>query len=208
MKILATSDIHNNSAQMKWILEASAQADLLLLAGDLLAEGQGREEVAWWLRKIICPLAIASGNHDVMYGGPHWLHALRSPNRLIDQADTIVGIPVAALPWENENGDWHQNSLALCHSAASCQRPWIMLAHSVTPSGPTREAALFEDSITARLCWTGHTHIAACSGGWLNCGQTDFKVPNHAWIDWKTGICAVNVYHQGEMIPLKYSLPR
>ena len=193
---------------MKWIMEASHRADLLLLAGDLLDHGQGREEVSWWLRAMACPFALATGNHDVMFGGPYWLHGLRSPTRLIDEAGPIAGIPVAALPWECENGDWHENATQMCKTAASGRRPWIMLAHSVTPTGPTREAALFEDSVSARLCYTGHSHRAGCFAGWVNCGQTGFDIPNHMWIDWETGLCTLCVRHEGNMKQLTHSLTK
>lgn len=191
MRILATSDLHGHAGQMAWISSACRQADLLLLGGDLLHEGMGRELVTGWLHRIPCPLVVASGNHDLMLAGSYWLHDLRAPTRIIDGRGQVSGVPICALPWECEDGDWNTRAASRCAATAKMGRPWILVTHALPVS--QYEAADFDSEITARLALTGHTHQAAWHGPWINCGYSRSSVPNHAWIDWTSGQCSLHL---------------
>lgn len=191
MRILATSDLHGHIGQMAWISAACAHADLLLLAGDLLHEGIGQDRVERWLGQLPCPLVVASGNHDIMLAGPYWLHALRAPTRIIDDRGEVGGVPICALPWEFENGDWLEQATAEAIAAIQRGRPWILVTHSIPLSLANVEG--FESEVTARLALTGHTHQIAYRGPWINCGHSNSSIPNHAKIDWTTGKCFFNL---------------
>lgn len=191
MRILATSDLHGHAEQMAWISSVSRQADLLLLGGDLLHEGIGREFVAAWLLRLPCPFVIASGNHDVMRGGPYWLHDLRASTRIIDEHGEIGGMPICALPWEYEDGVWNTRAASACAATAATGRPWILVTHSLPVSQD--DVADFESEITARLALTGHTHRAVSRGPWINCGYSRSSVPNYAWIDWTSRQCSLHL---------------
>lgn len=191
MRILATSDLHGQTEQMVRISSACQQADLLLLGGDLLHEGMGRESVADWLLRLPCPFVIASGNHDVMRGGPYWLHNLRAPTRIVDEHGEVDGVPIRALPWEYEDGAWNTRAASECAATLAMGRPWILVTHSLPVSQD--EAADFESEITAHLALTGHTHRAESRGPWINCGYSRSNVPNHAWIDWTSKQCSLHL---------------
>jgi len=127
--ILAVSDLHRNKKQMDWVSEQSF--DLLLLGGDLLDHGEGRIDVSDWIRAIDRPVAIASGNHDVMKEGPDWLYDLRGPGRVIDEIGCLQGFPICALPWQYDDGDWIDKSAHRCRQAARMRKPWVLLAHHI-----------------------------------------------------------------------------
>lgn len=129
--ILAVTDLHKNTDQMRWVIEQ--KFDLLLIAGDLLDFGEGRTAVSEWIMSIGRSLAIASGNHDCMGSGPDWLYELRGPERVIDEVGTLKGLPICALPWHYDQGDWIDNSAKICRQVSKSAKPWVLLAHHIPP---------------------------------------------------------------------------
>ena len=184
---------------MRWISEQSF--DLLLLGGDLLDHGEGRIEVSDWIRSIDRPLAIASGNHDVMKGGSDWLHDLRESGRVIDEVGVLNGIPICALPWHYDDGDWIDKSRQRCRQAATMGRPWALIAHHIPPDayqGAEDRARVldFESFLTPLIAVTGHLHDRPwVSGGWVNPGQSDFRIPNHVWFDFRRRKGILKAFH-------------
>jgi len=197
--ILAVSDLHRNRKQMDWVSEQSF--DLLLLGGDLLDLGEGRNEVSDWIRSIDRPLAIASGNHDVMKEGPDWLYDLRGSGRIIDEVGYLHGYPICALPWQYDGGDWVDNSAHRCHQAARMRKPWVLLAHHIPPDAyqgeeDRKRALYFESQLAPVVAVTGHLHdLPSVSGGWINPGQNIFREPNHVWFDMKRRKGILNAFH-------------
>lgn len=200
MQILAVSDIHRNMRQMRWI---SAQSfDLLLIGGDLLDHGDGQHDVSNWIRSINRPVAISSGNHDGMLEGCDWMYDLRGPGRLIDEVGWLNGLPICALPWRYNDGDWIENSAQRCRRAAKMADIWVLLAHHIPPDdyqgNKDRVRVLdFETQLTPLIAVTGHLHHRpSISGGKVNPGQNDCQEPNHVWFDLRRRKGILNVIHQ------------
>lgn len=203
--ILAVTDLHKNTDQMRWVIEQ--KFDLLLIAGDLLDFGEGRTEVSEWIMSIGRPLAIASGNHDCMGSGLDWLYDLRGPERVIDEVGTLNGLPICALPWRYDQGDWIDNSAETCKRVSKSTKPWVLLAHHIPPDEYQGEedrwrALNFESHLSPAITVTGHVHeIPSLSGGWVNPGRNPFQKPNHAWFDMGRRTGFLNVFHsQGKSV--------
>ncbi len=64
MKILAFSDLHRNVEAADKIVAASADADILVGAGDFATRGHGAAEIIQILRAANTPTVLVSGNHD------------------------------------------------------------------------------------------------------------------------------------------------
>ncbi len=64
MKILAFSDLHRDRAAAEAIVSASADADLVIGAGDFATMGLGYDDTLEPLRKLRAPLVVVAGNHD------------------------------------------------------------------------------------------------------------------------------------------------
>jgi predicted phosphodiesterase len=91
MRILHTSDFHGSLPWFRWLRATARHYDLVCITGDLLAmcdddgeQAQTHTElISATLRNFPTPLAISSGNHDVISGdvtiSPQWLHRLRGP---------------------------------------------------------------------------------------------------------------------------------
>lgn len=73
MRILHTSDLHANLAWLEWIERTAPDFDLVCLAGDLLDAGQPdtipdqMRKIAAVIGRISTPVAICSGNHDMVH---------------------------------------------------------------------------------------------------------------------------------------------
>jgi Icc-related predicted phosphoesterase len=64
MRILAFSDLHRDSGLARAILEASAQADVVVGAGDFATKGLGLAETMHVLAALTVPAVFVAGNHD------------------------------------------------------------------------------------------------------------------------------------------------
>ena len=95
MKILHVSDLHARPAWFEWLTNESSKYDLVCLTGDILNLGDLDPEpdvqiatVLPYLQAIQSPLAVCSGNHDLLdnqgYHSAHWMTSLRRKNVWID----------------------------------------------------------------------------------------------------------------------------
>jgi Icc-related predicted phosphoesterase len=64
MNVLAFSDLHCDLRQAARLVEASADADLVLAVGDLASVHSGLDETVAALRGIECPVAMVPGNNE------------------------------------------------------------------------------------------------------------------------------------------------
>ena len=64
MRLLAFSDLHRDTAAALAIVSASANADLVIGAGDFATMGQGLDDTISILRAITAPVVLVAGNHD------------------------------------------------------------------------------------------------------------------------------------------------
>lgn len=106
MTILHVSDLHYNKTWYAWLAEFAPPHDLLVISGDLLDlnhPASHTRQVEWvsdWVRDFGRPLAICSGNHDLLWDAAHnvwwparWLLDLAGPQTWVDgQTGEIEGI--------------------------------------------------------------------------------------------------------------------
>jgi Icc-related predicted phosphoesterase len=64
MKILAFSDLHRDIEAAQRIVAASAEADVIVGAGDFATRGEGASETLEILRTVQVPMVLVYGNHD------------------------------------------------------------------------------------------------------------------------------------------------
>ena len=73
MKILHVSDLHSHPAWFAWLARVAAGYDLVCITGDLLDGGQPdaifdqMREISAAISRISTPIAICSGNHDMVH---------------------------------------------------------------------------------------------------------------------------------------------
>ena len=112
-KILHCADLHGNLDWYYWLREVAPGFDLVCLAGDLLDQRAGDSlrrqiaQVSTLLGSFPAPLALCSGNHDVVpddgaMPGTAWLHKLRGPRCWVDGARwTWLGHEFRCLGWNS-----------------------------------------------------------------------------------------------------------
>jgi Icc-related predicted phosphoesterase len=161
MRILLASDLHYALPQLDWIVEAAADHDVVVLAGDLvdIVSPVNVDAQIVALRASLVDLAsrtrlvVCSGNHDLNARSPagektaDWLAPLRAAGVAID-GDTIevAGVRFTVLGW------WDgpvarseaEAQLAEAADARGAGTPWVWVYHS-PPLGP--------------LAWTGSRHF-------------------------------------------------
>ena len=64
MKILAFSDLHRDVVNAQTLVDASVNADVLVVAGDFATRNVGEAAVIDILKLTTCPVILVSGNHD------------------------------------------------------------------------------------------------------------------------------------------------
>jgi len=66
MKILATADIHEDKQLVKRLVKKSADADVIVIAGDLTWAEQDLKGIIGPLKKYGKPIIIIPGNHETL----------------------------------------------------------------------------------------------------------------------------------------------
>jgi Icc-related predicted phosphoesterase len=64
MKILAVSDLHCDAKATRMVVAESANADVVVAAGDYGIRGERSVETLAGMTDIDCPIVLVSGNHD------------------------------------------------------------------------------------------------------------------------------------------------
>lgn len=166
MRLLHCADLHGNDRWFDWLIKESPRFDLVCIAGDLLDVspcrpiGDQLEMVPAYLRKVMVPLAICSGNHDCLAGGgarlehAAWLQELRGPGVWVDGDQfELGGFGFRCIPWMSQE------------LVAGVEEIWVV--HSPpdqTRTGIVRGGADFGDFALGELCRSGLGPRLALSG--------------------------------------------
>jgi Icc-related predicted phosphoesterase len=156
MRVLLVSDLHYDLRKLDWVLEAAADADVLVVAGDLLDISSAvplDAQIAVVLEYLArcaerATTVVCSGNHDLDHRNEHgekataWLHEARAAGVAVDGDSVTVGNwTVTACAW------WEgPASLGAVEASLGAARPgerWMWVWHG-PPEGP--------------LSWTGSRH--------------------------------------------------
>jgi uncharacterized protein len=198
MKLLAFSDLHRDTAAAEAIVAASANADVVIGAGDFATMGQGLDDTISILRRITVPVVLVAGNHDSLddlraaCAGWNNVHALHG------QSVTIAGINIFGLGFEIstvDRGAWnsHMSESDAATHLAHCPANCILVTHA-PPFGVAdlqrngeREGSLAIratiEHATPSLNLCGHIHHAWGTSGVIGHTPVHNLGPKPNWFD-------------------------
>lgn len=209
MKILAVADLHYVLRQVDWLQEHLDQADLIVIAGDLLdivstvdLEVQALVMQKYLERFSAKKLVLASsGNHDVINktgSGERfalWLKEMSRPNLCAD-LDTLEeeGLVVTVCPWWDGENFKERTRMLLEFDAGKVTKDWFWLYHNPPDQTP--------------VSWTGKKFAGDPNlAGWIRQYQPDLvfsghvhNAPFHQGGSWHTRIGKTWVFNPGRQI--------
>ena len=193
MRILSVSDLHYRLPHYDWLVKAAADADVVVLAGDLadVVSPVPHDVQAVVLTSYLSRLAeqalvlVSSGNHDLDGPGDNgeqvagWLRRVDDDRVRVDGTTTDVdGIRFTVCPWWD--GELTRAEVDAQLAAAAVDRPerWVWIYHS-PPAGtvlcrdgrrefPDHELAAWIEKYQPDVVICGHIHQApwAKGGSW------------------------------------------
>ena len=177
MKLLSFSDLHRDLEQGARLVEMSADADVVIGAGDFASVHEGLEETIAALAAIRTPTVLVPGNNETV-------DALRD----VEFFGLGGGIPVTPWDWSFDLDDAEANGML-----APCPEGAVLVLHS-PPQGHCDSAggdthfgspALLRaiEEKRPRLAVCGHIHESwGCEG---QVGTTPLRNlgPNGTWIE-------------------------
>jgi len=134
VKLLAFSDLHRDLGQAEKLVEMSAEADVVIGAGDFASVHEGLEETIGVLAAIDKPTVLVPGNNEtedaLREAMASWDKAivLHGEGSRIDGVDFYglgAGIPVTPWDWSFDLDDG-----AAAEELAACPEGAIMVLHS------------------------------------------------------------------------------
>jgi len=135
VKLLAFSDLHRDLGQAAELVEMSANADVVIGAGDFASVHEGLEETIDALAPITTPTLLVPGNNETVdalraAAGAEWSAAtvLHGEGKTIDGVEFFglgAGIPVT--PWE---WSFDLDDETAAEMLAACPEGAIMVLHS------------------------------------------------------------------------------
>ncbi|WP_037316571.1 metallophosphoesterase family protein [Ruegeria halocynthiae] len=171
MRILAFSDLHMARNRAAEIAAASAEADLVIGAGDYCNMRQGLDEAMEMLTSIAAPLVLIPGNaesaEELTDAAPEGVHVLHGTGMTVDGLRLFgLGYGVPVTPF----GDW---SCDLTEPEATelldrCDATDVLIAHSpprgygdVTSDGDAVGSLAVRDAVERlqpQFVFCGHIH--------------------------------------------------
>lgn len=134
MKLLAFSDLHRDLGQVATLVEMSADADVVIGAGDFASVHEGLEETISALAGIETPTVLVPGNNEteeaLRAASAGWIAAtvLHGEGATIEGAEFFgLGAGVPVTPW-----DWSfdLDEETAAEMLAPCPRDAILVLHS------------------------------------------------------------------------------
>jgi len=196
MKVLAFSDLHHARARAAALVEASAQADLVIGAGDFCNMRQDLPGAMALLADMSAPLVVVPGNaesHDeLLAAAPEGVTVLHGAGVVIGGL-VIFGLGYA-VP-ETPFGDWscdlsEEQATAML---APCQGADIMVLHSppkgiadATSQGVSVGSVAIHDAITRvqpQLAFCGHIHDSWGKSGQIGATRVVNLGPGINWFE-------------------------
>jgi Icc-related predicted phosphoesterase len=134
MKILAFSDLHRDLTRGAQLVEMSAEADVVIGAGDFASVHEGLEETIEALSGIETPTVLVPGNNETVgalreaAGGWNAATVLHGDGTTIDDVEFFglgAGIPVTPWDWSFDLDDE-----AAAEMLAGCPEGAVLVLHS------------------------------------------------------------------------------
>ena len=197
MKLLAFSDLHRDLGQAAKLVEMSAEADVVIGAGDFASVHEGLEETIDALAAIETPTVLVPGNNEtdaaLREAAAGWSAAtvLHGGGAMIAGAEFFgLGAGVPVTPWE---WSFDLSEAAAAEMLAPCPEGAILVLHSppqghcdANGGGDHFGSAALLGAIEAkrpRLAVCGHIHESwGCQS---RIGETPIRNlgPKGAWIE-------------------------
>jgi Icc-related predicted phosphoesterase len=134
MKLLAFSDLHRDLGQARELVGMSAEADLVIGAGDFASVHEGLEEMIDVLAAIEAPTVLVPGNNeteeDLRAAAAGWEGAtvLHGEGTTIDGVEVYglgAGVPITPWDWSFDLDDE-----AAAEMLAACPQGALLVLHS------------------------------------------------------------------------------
>lgn len=199
LKILAFSDLHAARSRAEALVAASAEADLVIGAGDFCNMRQGLDEALALLDGIAAPLVLVPGNaesHDeLITAAPKGAVVLHGQGAEIDGLRLFgLGYGVPETPF----GDWSCDLPEATAEAmlADCDAADILICHSppkgiadVTTAGHSVGSVAIHDAIARiqpQLAVCGHIHDSWGKSGQIGTTRVVNLGPVPNWFEIET----------------------
>ncbi len=198
MKILAFSDLHRDASAMQSIMAESADADVIIGAGDFATCGLGTMDTLSILSTAIQPVVIVSGNHDDTKTLREICDQSKNIHLLHGDLVAINGVDFFGLgdeiPHVND-ADWNQslNEDEAANILNGCPVGGVLVTHSPPlgycdhqANGAHEGSRAIRDAIIAKqpvlnLC--GHIHEAWDTTAMINQTQVFNLGPTAHWFE-------------------------
>ncbi|UWR03345.1 metallophosphoesterase family protein [Ruegeria conchae] len=171
MRVLAFSDLHMARNRASDLVAASAEADLVIGAGDFCNARRGLNEAMQMLSDIAAPLVLVPGNaesaEELTAAAPYGVHVLHGTGMTLDSLRLFgLGYGVPVTPF----GDW---SCDLTEPEAAelldrCEATDILIVHSppkghgdTTSQGQSVGSVAVRDAVERlqpKFAFCGHIH--------------------------------------------------
>ncbi|MCP5071926.1 MAG: serine/threonine protein phosphatase [Rhodobacteraceae bacterium] len=196
MKILAFSDLHHSRRKAEVLVEASADADLVIGAGDFCNMRQDLAGAMTLLAGIAAPVVVVPGNaesadelRDVALAGMTVLHGGAVEVEGVRIFGIGYGIPVT--PFGSWSCDLTEQSAA--DMLADCDAADILISHSppkgvadVTSQGLSVGSVAVRDAVERlqpKLVFCGHIHDSWGQTGMIGTSKVVNLGPRPNWFE-------------------------
>lgn len=198
MRILAFSDLHRDRETALQIVAASADADVLVGAGDFAMRGLGLADTLNVLSGVTAPLVIVSGNHDNAAELKSACAAAPMLHYLDGDAVSLEGVTFYGIGREipfQKDAPWSESHSedAARRMLQACPKDAVLVSHAPPYGVLDFQADGRSDGSLAllehlrekppRLHLCGHIHHSAGQMMWLGPTRVYNLGPNLTWID-------------------------
>lgn len=198
MKLLLCSDIHCDSDAARSLVEGSADADVLVCAGDLAVMRRGLEPVIDILAEAACPAVLVPGNGEsdteladacADWEDAHVLHGTGCEIDGVSFWGLGAGVPVTPFgSWSFDLSEEEAEALL-----ADCPENGVLVTHSppyghvdVAGGGDhlgSRAILKTIERVTPRLVVCGHIHDSWEEESWVGPTRIVNAGPKGVWAD-------------------------
>lgn len=181
MKILQCSDLHGNLPWFEWIAREAPNYDLVCISGDLLDARSPEtthlqiEGISRILGAVRTPLALCSGNHDLVMSGNNvnarWMRALKRRGVWLDgERFEVQGRRFHCHGWdETVTVPQHPGEIWIVHSPPAGTA--TALEHGCLDAGDFEFGMICRGERGPRLALSGHAHNPR---SWFGCSGRTF----------------------------------
>ncbi len=196
MKVLAFSDLHLARSRAADLVAASAEADLVIGAGDYCKGRQGLDDAMAMLSDISAPLVLVPGNaesaEELADAAPDGVHVLHGTGMTLDGLRLFgLGYGVPVTPFGDWSCDLTEGEAA--ELLARCDGADILIVHSPPKGhGDTTSQGMSIGSVSIRdaierlqpeLAFCGHIHDSWGYRGQIGRTQVANLGPKVNWFE-------------------------